>query len=116
MPHVTGWVFIALNGQRIRSKEGASLNTGGVKREAAISDAGVDGFSEGIAVPRVECKINHTAQIDLKAIHDFKDGTLVFETDSGKVFTLTGAWCANPPTLAKGDVDLAFEAVECLEG
>jgi hypothetical protein len=116
MPQVTGRVFVALNGQRIRSKEGATLNTGGVKREAAVSDAGVDGFSEGIAVPRVECKINHTAQTDLKAIQDFKDGTLVFETDTGKVFTLTGAWCADPPKLTKGDVDLAFEARECLEG
>lgn len=116
MSQITGRAFVSLNGQRIRSKEGATLNTGGVRREPAVSDAGVDGYSEGIAVPGVQCKINHTAQTDLKAIQDFRDGTLIFETDTGKVFTLKGAWCASPPTLSKGDVDLSFEAMECVEG
>ena len=113
---VTGRVFIALNGGRIRSKEGSSLDIGGAKRDAAVSDAGVDGFSESIGVPRVECKISHTADTSLKALQDFKDGTLVFETDTGKVYTLTGAWCAQPPRMSKGEIDLVFEAVECLEG
>jgi hypothetical protein len=116
MTQVTGRVFIALNGQRIRSKEGASLETGGVEREAQTSDAGVDGYGEKTAVPKVECKINHTADTSLKALQDFRDGTLVFETDTGKVYTLTDAWCAKPPKLTKGEVDLTFEAKECLEG
>ena len=116
MTQVTGRVYVALNGQRIRSKEGAKLSMGGPERTAETSDAGVDGFSEKTAVPRVECKINHTADTSLKALQDFKDGTLVFETDTGKVFTLTDAWCAKPPELTKGEVDLTFEAKECLEG
>ena len=45
MPSVTGRVFISLNGQRIRSRAGATLDTGGLTRTAAMSDAGVDGFS-----------------------------------------------------------------------
>lgn len=113
---VTGRVFIALNGQRIRSKEGASLDIGGARRDPAVSDAGVDGYSEAVSVPRVECKVSHTAEMSLKQLQDFKDGTLVFETDTGKVFTLTQAWCAQPPRMAKGEVDLVFDAVECLEG
>lgn len=116
MTQVTGKVFIALNGERIRSKEGASLETGGAERTAETSDAGVDGYSEKTAVPRVECRINHTAATSLKALQDFRDGTLVFETDTGKVFTLTDAWCARPPKLTKGEVELSFEAKECLEG
>lgn len=116
MSQVTGRVFIALNGQRIRSKEGAMLNIGGVNREAAVSDAGVDGYSESVAVPRVECKVSHTADMQLKTFQDFKDGTLVFETDTGRVFTLTGAWCSQAPVMTKGEVDLVFEAQECLEG
>lgn len=116
MPQVTGRVFIAINGQRIRSKDGASLDTGGLKRNAQTSDAGVDGFSEEVAVPRVECKINDTAQISLEDLRNFKEGTLVFETDTGKPYTLTGAWIAEPPKLAKGEWELKYEAVECLEG
>lgn len=116
MTQVTGRVFVALNGQRIRSKEGASLETGGAEREAQTSDAGVDGFSEKTAVPRVECKVNHTAETSLKSFQDFKDGTLTFETDTGKVFTLIDAWCAKPPKMTKGEIELVFEAKECLEG
>lgn len=116
MSQQTGRVFIALNGQRIRSKEGASLDIGGTNREAVVSDAGVDGFMEAVAVPRVECKVHHNADMQLKTFQDFKDGTLVFETDTGKVYTLRGAWCAQPPRMAKGEVDLVFEAKECLEG
>lgn len=113
---LTGRVFITLNGQRIRSKDGASLDIGGVSREAAMSDSGVDGFTETTAPPQVECKVNHSADMALKDFQDFKDGTLVFETDTGKVFTIRSAWSAKPPRLVKGEVDLTFQGVECLEG
>ncbi len=116
MPQVTGRAYISLNGQRLRSKEGAKLNTGGVEREAQLSDSGVDGFSEKTAVPQVDCTINHTAEISLADIQNFKDGTLVFETDTGKVFTLTDAFCARPPELTKGEASLVFQGTECLEG
>lgn len=116
MTQVTGRVFIALNGKRIRSKEGASLDTGGVKRDAAISDAGVDGYSEAVTAPEVDCKINHTDATSLTELHAFKDGTLTFETDTGKIYTLSGAWSATPPKLEKGEVSLKFNAVECIEG
>lgn len=115
MAQVTGRVFISLNGQRIRSKEGASLESGGVEREAAVSDAGVDGFMEKITAPKVTCKISHTANTNMADIQAFT-GTLTFETDSGRVYTLIEAWNAKPPKLEKGEVDLEFGAVECLEG
>ena len=115
MSQVTGRVFISLNGARVRSKEGASLEMGGVEREAAISDAGVDGYMEKITAPKVDCKINHTNATRLKELQAFT-GTLTFETDSGSVYTLTQAWNAKPPKLEKGEVTLEFCAVECLEG
>lgn len=115
MSQVTGRVFISLNGQRIRSKEGASLDTGGADREPAVSDAGVDGYTEKIMPPKVECKISHTAQTRLKDLQAFT-GTLTFETDTGRVYTLIEAWNAKPPKLEKGEVSLEFGAVECLEG
>ncbi len=113
---VTGRIFIALNGQRIRSKEGASLDVGGLKRNTQSSDAGVDGYSEEVAAPRVECKINDTAEISVEDLRHFRDGTIVFETDTGKPYTLTNAWICEPPKLTKGEWELKFEAIECLEG
>jgi hypothetical protein len=115
MTQVTGRVFISLGGQRIRSKEGASLETGGIEREAAVSDAGVDGYTEKVTAPKVDCKISHTSQTKLKDLQAFT-GTLTFETDTGRVYTLVDAWNAKPPKLEKGEVALEFGAVECLEG
>lgn len=115
MAQVTGRIFISLNGARIRSKEGASLETGGVEREASISDAGVDGYMEKITAPKVDCKISHTDQTRLSDLQDFT-GTLTFETDTGRVYTLVGAWNAKPPKLEKGEVTLEFMAQECIEG
>ncbi|MDO8776610.1 MAG: phage tail tube protein [Burkholderiaceae bacterium] len=114
MAQVSGRVFISLGGQRIRSKEGASLETGGVKRTASKSDAGVDGFTEEVVEPKVECKINHTAKTKLADLHAFK-GTMTFETDTGRVFTLIDSWSANPPKLEKGEVSLEYGAIECIE-
>ena len=114
MAQVTGRVFISLGGQRIRSKEGASLEIGGVECDTANSDAGVDGYTEKVVAPKVDCKINHTAQTKLKELQAFR-GRMTFETDTGRVYTLAEAWCAKPPKLEKGEVSLEFGAVECLE-
>lgn len=111
---VTGRVFISLAGQRIRSKEGASLDIGGEEKDAVMSDSGVDGPTSKITAPKVDCKISHTAQTKLKDLQAFT-GTLTFETDTGRVYTLVDAWCAKPPKLEKGEVSLEFSAVECLE-
>ncbi len=115
MAKVTGRVFISLNGERLRSKEGASLESGGIENEAAVSDSGVDGHTGKITAPKVECKINHTAKTRLSDIQAFT-GTLTFETDTGVVYTLIEAWNAKPPKLEKGEVSLEFGAVECIEG
>ena len=62
MAQVTGRVVISLAGQRIRSKEGASLDIGGEEKEPVMSDSGVDGPTSKISAPKVDCKISHTAQ------------------------------------------------------
>ena len=121
MTQVAGKVFLNISGVggesvRLRSKEGASLELGGVEREAAISDSGVDGFTEKVTAPKVDCKISLTNDIKLKDLQAFKNGTLIFQTDTGRVYTLSGAWCAKPPKLEKGEVTLEFGAVECQEG
>lgn len=116
MAQVTGRIFISIKGQRIRSKEGASLDIGGVKREAALSDAGVDGFTEAVAAPTVSCEVNHTADTSIDDFRNFKDGTLLFETDTGKVYTVSNAWCSNPPKLSKGSLTLEFSGTYCTEG
>jgi hypothetical protein len=116
MSQITGRVYITINGTRLRSKEGARLNVGGPEREAVTSDAGVDGYAERIAVPMVDFSINHTPTISLTQLQGLVGATLIFETDTGSIFTLQGAWCAKPPEMSKGDVSLQFMGTECIEG
>ena len=116
MSSVTGRVYITVNGQRIRSRAGATLDTGGLTRTAAMSDAGVDGFSATNAVPQVDCEINHTASTRLEDLHAIEDGVLTFETDTGRIYTITGATSTTPPKLSNGVVTLQFQGRECIEG
>lgn len=115
MAQITGRVYITISGTRLRSKEGATLNIGGAEREAVTSDAGVDGYSERITTPSVEFAINHSADTRLADLQKITGATLVFETDTGRTYTLQNAWCARPPTLTKGDVSLQFMGTECIE-
>lgn len=116
MSQYTGRATVTINGRRLRSKEGAKLNVGGIERDPAMSDSGVDGYTEKFTNPQVDCSINHSRDISLKSIQDFKDGTLLFETDSGSVFTIKDAWCAKAPEMSKGEVSLVFQGTECIEG
>lgn len=116
MAQVSGRVFISVNGTRLRSKEGAKLNTGGIEREAVTSDSGVDGYTEKFSAPQVDCTISLTTDVSLASLQALTGMTLTFETDIGKIFTLRDAWCAKAPELSKGEVTLVFNAVECIEG
>lgn len=114
MAQITGRVFMTLGSQRIRSKEGASLDFGGTSKESVSSDSGVDGYSSKTVAPKVSFKVSHTAETKVKDLQDFV-GKLLFETDTGRVYTLPEAWCTESPKLEKGEVSLEFSGTECLE-
>lgn len=72
----------------LRSKAGASIKIGGlVQTEAGMTDQG--GFFEKLGY--VPCEVSgdflHMSDTDLKAIQDFRGGTLTFECDTGNVYT-----------------------------
>jgi hypothetical protein len=115
MPQITGRVFISIGGDRLRSKEGAKAEMGGIKRKAEISDSGVDGHSESIVEPKITFKISHTAKTSLTDIHAYK-GTVTFETDTNRVYTLFEGFSVTPPGIEKGESDFEFSGTEMLEG
>jgi len=116
MSQYTGRVVISISGQRYRSKEGATLDMGGVAREPALSDSGVDGFVERFTQPVVDFTLNHNGEISLSTLQAMKNETLTYETDTGRIFTIREAWNATPPKMTKGEVTLQFMGVECVEG
>jgi hypothetical protein len=113
MAQVTGRVFIKLNGQVQPSKEGAKLMyaPGNIEREPVTSDRGVEGFKEKIVAPTVEATFTHSAALDIDAIHNAKDTTLTYQTDTGVSYILRGAFSTSAPTLATGEVSFKFSAI-----
>jgi hypothetical protein len=115
MAQVTGRVFITISGKRVSSKEGAKLMMGGFVRETVMADAGVMGFSEKPIAPGVECTIAHTADVSLAEFQAMTAASISFDTDTGRSYVLSGAWCANGMELEKGEVKLVFGALDCKE-
>lgn len=116
MAKVTGICYIRVNGKLLRSKEGAKLNDLGGKTREAVVGHSVYGYTETVVAPSVEATLADTADLKLKEIHDTTDATITFETDTGKQYVLSHAWCENAISLtAGGDVEVKFSATKCEE-
>lgn len=111
MTQVTNKVLIYLNGVLYESKNGATLNTGGITREAIVSDNKVIGPSESIEAPSVEATFIHTADVSLQALNDFK-GTITFQMDTGITWVIQDAWSAGNAKLSKGEITVTFHGVK----
>ncbi|MDA8483591.1 phage tail tube protein [Pseudomonas resinovorans] len=114
MPQFAGRAKIRVDGKEYRTLDGATINTGGVTREAKKGYE-VYGFTETVAEPTVECKIPLGVDDSLLEINRIKDATVEFVTDIGKTFMIVGAWCSAPCSLSGGDVDVKFAGLECKE-
>jgi hypothetical protein len=117
MAQVTGRCYVKVNGQVLRTKEGAKLdNIGGVTREAVTGNE-VYGFTEKVAAPSIECTLIDVGGFSLKDIHAITDTTVTFETDTGKVYILSHAWCESALSLTAGggEVDCKFTGISCTE-
>jgi len=113
---VTGRVFVTVQGERLRSKEGATLKFGGVEREDVLGDGGVLGYSEKTSAPEIDCTLAHNAAFSAKSFQDITDERVIFETDTGKTYVLANAWCKGALELSKGEVGLRFGGLSCEEG
>lgn len=101
MAQVTGIVKIYLDGQLLRSQPGATLNMGGVKRTAK-SGHSVYGYSEEIVESTLDATLVDMADTDAIKLSAIKDATLRFETDTGNVYTVKGAWTSEPCQVSSG--------------
>ncbi|GAB2182677.1 phage tail tube protein [Denitratisoma sp. agr-D3] len=116
MTQLTGRVFITVKGQRVRSEKGAVLrNFGGIKRTGIAGDTGVAGFTEETVIPEIECSIIHGDDVSLTDILAITDETIIFDTDSGRSFVLTNAWCCGELELSDSKVKTKFQAPTCEE-
>lgn len=114
---VTGICYIRINGSLLRSKEGAKLNNVGGKEREEVVGHSVYGYTEKVVAPSIEATLADTKDLSLKALHDTTDATLTFETDTGKTYVLSHAWCTSAIALTagQGDVEVKFTGMNIEE-
>ena len=91
MAQITGRVWLSLDGKLLRSQRGATLNFGGITREAVTGNE-VYGYTEKIEAPTIECTLLDTKDLSLVELQQTTDATVRFETDTGKVYVLQEAF------------------------
>jgi hypothetical protein len=111
MGQLTGRVAINVKGQRLASKEGATLKFSGFSREGVTGDAGVLGFVEKTEVPEIKCSITHDAKTRLADFEAITDEAISFDCDTGTSYILRNAFCAGAISLSKGEVELTFQGL-----
>lgn len=105
---VSGRVKVKIDGELLRSKPGAMIQIGGIKRTPVPNDQGTVDWKEEIEPSEVKATISHVANTDLPAIRAWAGGVLTFETDSGTTYTVPSAFTAGTGELKDGEVEVTF--------
>lgn len=117
MAQVTGTLILIMDGQSLRTQDGAKLELGGKERTEQYADGVLLGFSEKPVAASVTATMKHTSDTDLQKIADAKNVTLVLIADTGKRYTVRGAFSTKPPTLTggEGEVEVEFKGQPAIE-
>ena len=94
-----GRATITVNGTRMRSKNGATLALGGVARAPEALDTGEVAYSESTSAPELNCSIALTKDTDVEALRNLTDATVVFESDTGKSWSIRDAFAVDAITV-----------------
>lgn len=118
MSQITGRALIKLDGRLQKSRPGATIRLGGFSRTTQNGDDSVHGYSEAVVSPRIECTFSHDRNTNMTELDNFKDGSILFETDSGKTYIVSEAWRSDDPaTLSTqdGSIPYVFEGLRSEE-
>jgi hypothetical protein len=106
---VTGTVVVRVDGKSIRSKAGAKLQTGGFERTAQYADGLLIGFSQKPIAAMITCSVVDTSAANITDFNNITDSVVLFECDSGAVYTVRGAFLTKPAELSDGEGECALE-------
>lgn len=116
MAQIFGRATITLNGQKLETKNGASIDPGGATRDTSSSDQGHNYF-EALRPAMVKCEVQMTTGLSLKDLNDAVDVTIQFQADTGQTYVLANAWRVGALEATGGDggVGLEFHANDATE-
>lgn len=107
MSKVTGIAIIRVDGQEYPTQRGATLNPGGVNRNPMM--AGKRNYHNEEPQPiAVSATLMHTADIDIIAVGQITNATVMFECDNGQTYLISGAYVTETPELDSGSGGIRF--------
>lgn len=117
MAELVGRATIVWNGTTLNSKDGASLDPGGVTRESQTSDQSVDHTSK-LRPAMLKCEIQWEAGTSLTELNDISNATIQFETRLEKVYIIQRAFRTGELEAkagSSGGISLTFEGPPATE-
>ena len=108
MPQATGRVTIKVNGDVLRSRNGASLQTGGIIRSELTTDQGKVYYTEDTQPSEVTATLVHTQADDVVGLRSLRDVTVSFETDTGAGWAIANAFVTEVGEIASGEYSVTL--------
>lgn len=87
---ITGIAEITVDGKRLATENGATLNPGGFNR-VPERHGGDTYFKDEEVPPMLECNVLHTSETDIIALSNIVGATVLFKANTGQRFQLRGA-------------------------
>lgn len=111
---LTGRADIYVDGKKLATEDGATLNPGGQNRKPERHGDDTYFTEEGVP-PTVEGNLLHIKDVDVIALSAVKNATLMFHTDNGHKFMLRGAFITEPVHIdaKNGKCPIKFAARSC---
>ena len=110
MAKLTGMCYITVQGVKLRSEKGATLEVGGPIGESAMSTSGFEGTATKEIKPgKVTASIIHTDKDDITVFQNLRDTPVTFETDSGQTYLINRAGQVGDVKLKDGKFEIDFE-------
>jgi len=108
MPQATGRVTIKVDGEVLRSREGASLQTGGIVRTPLTTDQGKVYYTETTQPSEITATLIHTADTDVVGFRSKRDVTVSFETDTGAGWAVANAFVTEVGEISGGEFTVSL--------
>lgn len=101
-------VTVKADGETYTSKPGAAIDLGGVVREDLMSDQKTVHFTEDFKPSVLKVTLIQISELDLIAIRQIKNATILYETDIDQNFVIRGGYFKDAGELANGEVEVTF--------
>lgn len=110
---IMGRATITVDGKKLNTENGATLNLGGSNRSPKMGGGVVHGYMEEDVPPSMECNVIKRKDVSARELSDIVDATVLFDGDDGSQYILRDAFTTEPVTINSGDgtVPLKMSAI-----